>query len=108
MNSLIENLAALQSLQIQTRTDEWDRNEEIESLRKKIPASILAQLDRLRLRGKKGVAIVRHGACGECHTKIAIGVLGALAFETDLQLCGHCGRYLYLPEDEPIYRSSPK
>ena len=110
MKSIMENLFALQKLQLQARTDERDRRTEIELLRKKIPETILGHFDRLRMRGKKGVAIVRNGVCGECHITVAIGILGALAFETDVQLCGNCGRYLYLPEDEPVYSpaSSPK
>ena len=105
MKSTMENLFALQKLLLETRTKP-DRRGEIESLRKKIPETILGHFDRRRMRGKKGVAIVRSGVCGECHTKIAIGILGALAFETDVQLCGNCGRYLYLPDDEPVYPAS--
>ena len=103
MKSIMENLFALQKLLRLPGTDEGDRRKEIESLRKKIPEPVLGHFDRLRMRGKKGVAIVRNGVCGECRITVAIGVLGALAFESDVQLCGNCGRYVYLPEDEPVY-----
>jgi len=103
MKNIMENLFALQKLLLLPGTDEGDRRKEIGSLRKKIPETLLGHFDRLQMRGKKGVAIVRHGVCGECHITIPIGVLGALAFETEVQLCGNCGRYLYLPEDEPVY-----
>jgi NMD protein affecting ribosome stability and mRNA decay len=48
------------------------------------------------------VAIVRNGVCTECHLKVAIGALASLAHETDIQLCGNCGRYLFLPAQEPV------
>ena len=110
MKSIMENLFALQHFQLLTQTDDRDREGEIEALRKKIREPILGYFDRLLMRGKKGVAIVRNGVCGECHIKVAIGTLGALAFGTDIQLCGNCGRYLYLPEDEMVYSppSTPK
>jgi len=43
---------------------------------------------------------VRNGVCTECHLRVAIGALADLAHATDIQVCGNCGRYLYLPPQE--------
>lgn len=112
MKRIMADLFALQRLQLQTRIDQHDRKAEIEARREMIPGSILMRFDRLRMRGKKGVAVVRDGVCGECHIKVAIGTLGALASGTQVQTCGNCGRYLYLPEEDlacpmPSRKSQP-
>src|SRR5438309_300677 len=104
MKTFMEDLLALQQLELHAELGEGSRKDNADVLRKKIPGPILAHHDRLRERGKKSVALARHGVCSECHIRIAVGVLGALAFGTDIQVCGNCGRYLYLPEDEPLYR----
>lgn len=101
-NLLMENLLALQTLEFKTPWTKAEPSPERDALRAKVPGQILSHYDRLMARGKKGVAVVRHGVCGECHIQVPIGSLGALTFGTDIQLCGNCGRYLYLPEDEPM------
>jgi hypothetical protein len=53
------------------------------------------------------VAIVHNGVCCECHIRLAVGVIGALAFGDDIQRCGNCGRFLYLAEDEPVVSQKP-
>ena len=44
-------------------------------LRGVIPAQILAHYDRLAVRGKKGVAVIRNQVCTGCHMKLPIGTL---------------------------------
>ena len=73
----------------------------IAELRAVIPDPILAHYDRLRSRGKKGVAVIRNNVCTGCHMGVAIGTIVTLKQGKDIQLCGSCGRYLYLPPEEP-------
>ena len=66
----------------------------IESLRGNIPISVLILHDRLRAKGKRSVAAMRHGVCSGCH--LALGVGNAAEVERGgLRRCGNCGRYLY-------------
>lgn len=72
-----------------------------EALRAKILPAVLGHHDRMRLRGKKSVAIVRNGVCTGCHIMVAVGALNILRRGEDIQLCGNCGRYLVLEEQAP-------
>ena len=105
MKNVSENLLALQNLELGPASPEADR--QIEALRAKIPESLLIQFDRWRARGRKAVAVVRKGVCCECHIGVAIGILGALTFGEEIQRCGNCGRFLYLPENEPVIPPGP-
>jgi predicted nucleic acid-binding Zn-ribbon protein len=100
MKKMMENLLALQDLQLRRGRGVREREEEIEVLRRQIPEPILGHYDRLLARGKKGVALVNHGVCSECHMRVPIGTLVTLAHGQDVQLCGNCGRYLFLPAGE--------
>jgi len=103
MRKVMEQLLALQSLQFDERSRTSRANAEMEKLRDKVPTSILAHYERLVLRGRKGVAMVRAGVCSECHLRITRGKLANLsATANELHLCDNCGRYLYLPEGEPV------
>ncbi len=73
-----------------------------EELRKKIPAQVLQHYDRLRARGKKGIAYVRHGVCGQCHMQVAVGLRAMLRRQDNLYRCENCGSYLYLLEDAAV------
>jgi hypothetical protein len=68
-------------------------------LRSSIPQPILAHYDRLVVRGKKGVAIVRNQVCTGCHMRLPIGTINTLLQRQDVQLCDSCGRYLHIPEE---------
>ena len=59
---------------------------------------IIGHYDRLRVRGKKGVALVRNQVCTGCHMHVPIGQITVLMRGEDVQLCESCGRYLYLPD----------
>ena len=98
----MEKLLTLQKLELDARSLAPEQETERENLRGQVPAPILAHFDRLVSRGKKGVAITRHGACGECHLRLPSGTLAALAYTNDVHLCDNCGRYLYLPENESL------
>jgi predicted nucleic acid-binding Zn-ribbon protein len=111
MNELINKLLKLQSLEFDEQVGP-DMEKQISVLRAKIPAPILGHYDRLVARGKKGVAGVQKQVCTGCHMHVPRGVVLTLMHGDDLQLCGNCGRYLYLSEkpeleslDEPEIKS---
>jgi predicted nucleic acid-binding Zn-ribbon protein len=105
MNSVVGNLLALQKRVLQRKNHSAEQEKEVDALRKNVPESVLIQFDRWMARGRKAVAVVNNGVCGECHLRLTVGIMGALAFGDEIQRCGNCGRFLYLPEDEPV--SSP-
>lgn len=101
MKALMQNLLALQTLEFGL-TKSPDIAATIAELRGKIPAPILGHYDRLRARGKKGLAAVQNQVCAGCHMRVPIGAIMTIKQEQDIQLCESCGRYLYLPaEAEP-------
>ena len=99
MKALLQNLLQLQSLEFGEVTDKNTKTRAAE-LRAQIPAPILAHYDRLCVRGKKGVAVVRNQVCAGCHMRVPIGVISSILHGQDIQLCGNCGRYLCLPDEE--------
>jgi len=92
----------LQAAQIRSELKPGEENSTTRKWRKEIPKPIQGHFDRLRARGKKGIAIIRNGTCTGCYMKVALGVMVTLRNGTDIQLCGNCGRYLFLPEEEAI------
>lgn len=107
MQAVMENLNKLQELELASKRKLPKKDSAIAHLREAIPAPILAHYDRLGERGKKGVAIVHNQVCSGCHMRLPIGVLATLMHGTDIQLCGSCGRYLYLPKVEPSIAAAP-
>jgi predicted nucleic acid-binding Zn-ribbon protein len=100
ITSLPETMRKLLELQALQRRDEQPSAQElarIAELNAQVPRPILDHFNRLLAHGKKGVALVRNGVCAECHIKISSGSWAALVHGTDIQICGNCGRYLYLP-----------
>jgi predicted nucleic acid-binding Zn-ribbon protein len=97
MNNTIPNLLKLQALEF---GEVADKNVETQTaeLRRKLPQPILDHYDRLRIRGKKGVSVVRNQVCTGCHMRVPIGQITVLMRAEDIQLCESCGRYLYLPD----------
>jgi hypothetical protein len=102
VREVVGNLLVLQRLEMETKRLTAADKETITTLRAKIPEPILAHYDRMRARGKLAVAIIRNKVCTGCHMTVPIGVMAVLLRGDDIQLCGNCGRYLYLPsEPEP-------
>jgi predicted nucleic acid-binding Zn-ribbon protein len=97
MNTVLQNLLKLQALEFDQVTV---KNAEAQAaeLRGKIPQPIIDHYDRLRVRGKKGVAVVRNQVCSGCHMHVPIGQITVLMRGEDVQLCETCARYLYLPD----------
>jgi predicted nucleic acid-binding Zn-ribbon protein len=97
MNELLQHLIKLQSLETGGTDSKSVAASKLE-LRGKIPPQILAHYDRLVARGKKGLAAVSaNRVCSACHMQVPIGAIMTLRHGDDIQLCGSCGRYLYLP-----------
>lgn len=103
MKTLMDDLLALQHLESQNRQRLPDQEEQIRGLREKIPNRILDHYDRLMARGKRGLAAIRNQSCSGCHMRVPVGTIATMMRGTDIQRCENCGRYLYLPEDEPVY-----
>jgi len=101
MKELFRNLLKLQELQFDDAGG-GSAEAEMTQLRRKIPLPILEHYDRLAVRGKKGVAIVRNQVCTGCHMRIPIGAINTLMHGEDIQMCETCGRYLYLPPETPV------
>jgi hypothetical protein len=100
MNVVIQTLLKIQALEF-TEVPDSNSPAEIQELRTQVPTQILAHYDRLRIRGKKGVALVRNKSCTGCHLQQPLGKITVLMRNEDIQLCDSCGRYLFLaPEPE--------
>jgi predicted nucleic acid-binding Zn-ribbon protein len=101
---LLECLLELQSLEFGeaevNNALEKETDRKIASLRLQVPLPILNHYDRLGVRGKKGVAAVRHQTCTGCHVQVTKAVVINLMHGEDIQVCENCGRYLYLPEPD--------
>lgn len=101
MKHLTEVMLQIQDLQL-TRKKNPEKHPELAELRTQVPPQILGHLDRLLARGKKAVALVKNKGCSECKISIPLGTIAVLMRDEDIQLCGNCGRYLHLPEPEPV------
>jgi predicted nucleic acid-binding Zn-ribbon protein len=101
MKELLQNLSKLQSIEL---TETQDKNTEtaIAELRAKIPPQILAHYNRLMARGKKGIVPVRNQICTACHMRVPLGSIMTLRHGNDIQVCGSCGRYLFLVETPEV------
>jgi hypothetical protein len=101
MKNVIELLLNLQTLEMGPLPNTPANTAEIRRLRQKIFPQIIAHYDRLRARDKKGVALVRHGVCTECHMRLASGIYAELIRAEDIIICDSCSRYLILAKEEP-------
>jgi hypothetical protein len=109
MKKVIEHLLRAQPL---LRRGNWGDVEQqgiLSSLRKRIPEEILAHYLRALESDRNGVALVRHGVCGECHIHVPAATLANLFDYKDVHLCENCGCYLMLSPDEgPVIARSTK
>ena len=98
MKVLMQKLLKLQTLEFGA-TPDVRTAATIAELRRTIPPPILDHYDRMRVRGKKGLAVVINQVCTGCHMHVPLGVVMTLRHGDDVQLCENCGRYLCLPEE---------
>jgi hypothetical protein len=97
MKEIIKNLLELQTFDFAGKIDAQTERRQ-SGLRAQVPAQILGHYDRLRARGKKGVALIKGQVCAECHVQVPRNTVLILMHDTDIQICENCGRYLCLPE----------
>jgi hypothetical protein len=107
MNELLQNLLKLQTLDFADPSPKSAEKQKAE-IRSKIPAQVLGHYDRLVVRGKKGVAIVRDQVCTGCHMRLPIGTITTLMHGNDIQLCDTCGRYLCLEAIQTAAAPAPE
>lgn len=107
MRAYIEKLYQAQGKLRQCSPDSPEWCAIAESLPKSVPPPILAHFLRLAEYGGRGVALVRHGVCSECHIHVPAAVLAALAQPKGVHICDYCGCYLLLPADEPSPSHDP-
>lgn len=96
---ILNNLFRLQDLEIANKSA---GALEITELRAGIPESMLHKYDRMRVNGKKGIAMVRNHVCTNCRIQVPIAVTNVLMNGTESQVCGNCGRYLCLPDPSEV------
>ena len=97
---LMEQLLKVQELQfIQGQNPE--KHPELKKLREGIPAQMLSHADRMFSREKKAVSLIDHGVCTACRMGLPTGTVLKVRQGADIQLCGNCGRYLYLAPEAP-------
>jgi predicted nucleic acid-binding Zn-ribbon protein len=101
MRTIMEALLAAQQIELQSTRKTPAQETELARLRGLVPAPILGHYDRLIVRGKKGVALLRNGVCCECHMRLPIGEVASLSISNEVHLCSSCGRYLVLAPQEP-------
>ncbi|MBS0663664.1 MAG: hypothetical protein JSR48_10410 [Verrucomicrobia bacterium] len=71
---------------------------QIESLRARLPNSILSYHDRLAARGRPSAIKVEGTTCRACHLRLPRGLLGELAVPGRFGVCPNCGVFLWLGE----------
>ena len=98
MIEIMQHLLKLQALEL-NESDDADTERRISLLRAKIPTQLIGHYDRLRSRGKKGLAAVRNEVCTACHMHVPRGSILTLMHREDIQVCENCGRYIYLTDD---------
>jgi predicted nucleic acid-binding Zn-ribbon protein len=107
MKQILNNLVRLQNLESGLGETKGESGS-VEELRSTIPPQVLQHCDRLRERGKKAVASVRHGVCGQCHMQVAVGLLAQLRRGDNLYRCENCGAYLNLIDEQPVLEMPPR
>lgn len=66
------------------------------SLRRELPAHIVAAYDQIKARHQEPVVGVFQGKCGGCQTELSAAALARLGKEREVGQCDHCGRFIYL------------
>jgi len=111
---VIERLQELQALEMGPSAESPETKRLIEQIRKETPEMVLGHYDRLRARGKKGVATVVNGVCTGCRMRLATGNHAALIRDEDIAMCDSCGRYLLMAPataaevEAPAEKPAPK
>lgn len=99
VKKIISHLLTLQSMSLETSGKD---PADAKVLREQIPAHIMQRFDKFLLRGKKGVALVQNGVCKGCQIQLPLNVINSLIVGVDALVCGNCGRYLFLSDEEAV------
>ncbi len=70
----------------------------IELIREKIPKRVMEHFERLRIRGKKPLAPVRHSVCTACHLRIPQSHVLSMIHSEEIDCCDNCGTLVYLDD----------
>lgn len=100
MKHIVEKLFELQTLLLAKPADGSVEAAKARYLRGEAPAGLLGYFDRRLARGRRAVAVVRHGVCNECHMRLPTAVAAGLANTGQLVICEICGCYLMMAPDE--------
>jgi len=98
---IIEQLCRLQELELGPAAGTAVARCEAEIIRADVMPVVLGHYDRLVARGKKAVALVRHGVCTGCQMQLPSGLHAKLLRDDDVCVCENCARYLKLAPVEP-------
>ena len=101
---IIEQLVRLQELELGPAAGTAATRREAEALRAEVievMPVVLGHYERLVSRGKKAVALVRHGVCTGCQMQLPSGLHAKLLRDDDLCVCENCARYLKLAPPDP-------
>ncbi|MGA3007241.1 MAG: hypothetical protein ABSE59_05050 [Opitutaceae bacterium] len=111
MSSYIQDMFVLQQLVLQKGPATSERQAAIRQLRAKVPDPIRAHCERLLALGRKGVSLVQHGVCSECHIRIPSGTLASMTMDSkqeNIYLCESCGCYLRADPAAPVAPTATK
>jgi hypothetical protein len=107
MKRIIEKFAELQLLVLPQPPTEGPNAARVRQLRFEVPISLLAHFDRKVACGRKAVAVVRNGVCGDCHMRLPLGLAAMLTVSDEVQRCEHCGSFLLVaPEEVELQRKA--
>lgn len=96
----MERLLKIQELQL-VQGEDPATHSELKQLREGIPPQVLGHADRLFQRGKKAVALIERTVCTACRMGLPVGTVLTVRQGADIQLCGNCGRYLFIAPEPP-------
>jgi hypothetical protein len=99
VKTIISRLLTIQDLQLQSPKKSVS---EVQTLREQVPSDMLVRFDKFLGRGKKGVALVQNSICKGCQIAVPPGTVNSLIQGVGAQICGNCGRYLYLAEADAV------
>jgi len=88
IKNILQNLYTLQTLE----SEKKPAASEIATLRAGIPQAMLRNYDRMRVKGRKGIALVRNHVCTNCRIQVPVAVTASLMNGTLIQVCGRAAR----------------
>lgn len=107
MTKLIQDLLALQTILKLGPAATPEQKDEIEPLKLAIPPAILGHFLRQLANGRRGIALVHHGVCSECHIRVSHATVHMLGRSNDLLLCENCGAFIALDPVDAAALAAP-